>query len=78
MIHVVDAVVMPLDPIREGDCGAPAPVKVLTIGRNPEVVLEPPPTLTCGMVAALAAWLEHDVQPLAKQHLGPRWRGSRR
>jgi hypothetical protein len=70
MLSKVEAVVMPLDPIKDGECGTPAPFLLLTLGRNPEVVLSPPPTLTCGMVRVLADWLEHDLQPLARKHLG--------
>lgn len=64
-------VTMPEPPLREGpECGAPAPVKLISIGRSPQVALSPPPTVTCEMVATLYRWLERDVQPLARKHLG--------
>ena len=57
--------------MREGtECGTPAPMKLISVGRSPQVALSPPPTVTCDMVAALARWLERDVQPLARKHLG--------
>jgi hypothetical protein len=62
--------VVPLAPIREGECGAPAPVQLISVGTNPPVSFSPPPTLTCDMVAALHRWLEREVQPLARRHLG--------
>jgi len=58
-------------PLREGaECGTPAPMKLMSVGRSPQIALSPPPTMTCDMVATLARWLERDVQPLARQHLG--------
>jgi hypothetical protein len=58
-------------PLREGaECGTPVPMKLISVGRSPQIALSPPPTLTCDMVATLAGWLEHDVQPLARKHLG--------
>jgi hypothetical protein len=57
-------------PLREGtECGTPAPMRLISVGHG-QITLVPPPTLTCDMIAALARWLERDVQPLARQHLG--------
>jgi hypothetical protein len=67
----LDAVAIPEPPLREGsECGTPAPMKLVSVGRSPQVVLSPPPTVTCDMVATLARWLDRDVQPLARTHLG--------
>ena len=66
----IDAVTIPEPAFRQGDCGAPAPVRLLSIGRKPEVSLSPPPVLTCGMVGALHTWLTKDLQPLARKTLG--------
>ena len=67
----LEAIAVPESPIREGaDCGAPAPMKLVSLGKNPQVALSPPPTVTCDMVAALHRWLERDVQPLARKYLG--------
>lgn len=70
ILSKIDAVTMPEEPFRKGDCGAPAPVRLISIGRKPEVVLNPPALVTCGMAGALHTWLTKDLQPLAKQHLG--------
>ena len=71
LLKGLNAVVVPEAPVREGtECGTPAPMKLISVGRSPQVALSPPPTVTCDMVAALARWLERDVQPLARKHLG--------
>lgn len=70
VLAAVEAETKTEDPIRSGACGAAAPVRLLSLGRNPQVVLSPAPTLTCDMVASLAKWFGEDVQPLAMQHLG--------
>ena len=58
-------------PIREGpECGTAAPMKLVSVGRSPQVAMSPPPTVTCDMIATLSRWLERDVQPLARKHLG--------
>ena len=70
ILEKIDAVTIPEPAFRQGDCGAPAPVRLLSIGRQPEVSLSPPPILTCGMVGALHTWLMKDLQPLARKTLG--------
>jgi hypothetical protein len=37
-----------------------------SLGRNPEVVLDPPATVTCTLAKALSTWLNESVQPQAK------------
>ncbi len=59
-----------LDPIREGRCGAPAPIMVARIGSPESVRISPPATVSCGMAAALSQWFEKVVQPAALIHLG--------
>jgi hypothetical protein len=56
----------PLPPIKEGLCGAPAPILLKSLGQNPEVALDPPATLTCNLAKALSDWLSESVQPHAK------------
>ncbi len=70
ILEKIDAVTIPEPAFRQGDCGAPAPVRLVTIGKKPEVALSPPPVLTCGMVGALHTWLTKDLQPLARKSLG--------
>src|SRR5215475_10056931 len=58
-------------PLREGsECGTPAPMRLISIGKAPQVAFSPPPTLTCDMIAVLHKWLQADVQPLARQFMG--------
>src|SRR5437016_213664 len=55
LLKGLDAVVVPEAPMREGtECGTPAPMKLVSVGRSPQVALSPPPTVTCDMVATLA------------------------
>jgi hypothetical protein len=71
MLEGLDLEVLPHDPVREGsECGTPAPVQLVSIGSDPQISFAPPALLTCEMVAALHRWLEREVQPLARRHLG--------
>src|SRR6202011_1342540 len=71
MLKGLDVVAAPEAAIHEGiACGAPAPMKLISIGTSPEIALSPPPTVTCDMIVALHKWLLKDVQPLARAHLG--------
>jgi hypothetical protein len=56
----------PLAPIKEGKCGAPAPILLKSVGRDPKVAIEPPATLTCAFAASLSKWLDKTVQPAAR------------
>jgi hypothetical protein len=69
ILQRVHAVAMPHEPIREGACGAPAPVELISIGQNPEVALSPPAIVRCDLIEPLVTWFEKDVQPLARKHL---------
>ena len=60
----------PDDPVKQGECGAVAPVSLISVGKDPVVRLVPPATVTCDMVAAMAQWIEKDVQPAARKILG--------
>lgn len=66
----IKAVVIPQPPIRQGGCGAPAPVQLISIGSKPEVAISPPATVTCDLVEGLHTWLETGLQPLARKELG--------
>ena len=71
LLSGLDVVAVPETPIREGrQCGSAAPMKLIGLGKSPQVVLSPPPTVTCELIAALHKWLHRDVQPLARRHLG--------
>lgn len=71
LLKDLDLVALPDTPIREGtECGTPAPMRLVSIGSSPQIAFSPPPVLTCDMIAALHRWLQRDVQPLARKHLG--------
>jgi hypothetical protein len=56
----------PLPPLKEGICGAPAPILVKSIGSEPKVAIDPPATMTCSLARGLSVWLSKMVQPEAK------------
>jgi len=55
-----------LEPIKEGACGAPAPIRLMYINDVPRVEIRPGPTMTCPLAEALDRWLREVVQPRAK------------
>lgn len=57
----------PLPPLKEGICGAPAPILVKSIGG---VAIEPPATMTCALASGVASWIGKTLQPHAKAMLG--------
>ena len=59
-----------LAPIKQGICGAPAPILLKAIGSDPQVVIDPPATVTCKLAAGLSAWLSKTVQPKARALIG--------
>ncbi|MET0544225.1 MAG: extensin family protein, partial [Variovorax sp.] len=72
LLKGLDVEVEPATPWREGsECGTPAPMKLISIGKTQQrVMLSPPVDLTCDMIAALHKWVQQDLQPLARKHLG--------
>jgi len=72
LLKGIDAVAVPQPPFKEGKCGAAAPIRLIGLGRKPQVKFSPPALVTCDMAAALHTWIRKDLQPLAKKHLGER------
>lgn len=70
LLKSIDAVTIPEAPFRKGDCGAMAPVRLLSIGKDPEVSFSPPPVVTCDLVVGLTKWIKNEVQPAARRHFG--------
>ncbi|GAB4238891.1 MAG: hypothetical protein Kow0032_25750 [Methyloligellaceae bacterium] len=60
----------PLPPLQEGACGAPYPLRVLSVGRAPAVSLAPPAIMSCTMAASLHDWIAGYVQKAAAGKLG--------
>ncbi len=59
----------PLPPLKEGICGAPAPILVKSIGG---VAIEPAATMTCALASGVATWISKTLQPEAQAMLGTR------
>jgi hypothetical protein len=72
LLKNIDAVLVHQPPIKQGKCGAAAPVRLLSLGKKHKVSFAPPAMLDCPMVAALHKWIQNDLQPLARKHLGER------
>ena len=72
LLKKVDAVVIPQPPIKERECGTPAPVRLVSLGKTSKVAFQPPALVNCEMVAVLDTWITNRVQPLARKHLGTR------
>ena len=53
-------------PIREGQCGAPAPISLKSIGG---VKIDPPTVTNCQMARQLHEWVERTLQPEAQKTL---------
>jgi hypothetical protein len=60
------AVFEPVEPIAEGECGAPRPLKVSAAG----LPLSPAIVTRCEVALALATWTRHVLIPSAELHLG--------
>ena len=56
----------PLATIKQGLCGAPAPILLKTLGGDPRVEFDPPVIMTCQLARALNTWLDKTVQPKAE------------
>lgn len=69
LLRNANAVVVPQPPIKEHECGTPAPVRLVSLGKGAQVVFVPPALVNCEMVAALNTWIVDRVQPLARKHL---------
>lgn len=55
-----------LEPIKDGICGAPAPVSLSAVNSTPQVKIQPAGRMTCTLADALGRWLREIVQPRAK------------
>jgi peptidoglycan hydrolase-like protein with peptidoglycan-binding domain len=66
MLSSVSVDYEPLPPLKEGLCGAPAPILLKSVGSRPKVVIDPPATVTCTLAKALSDWLTQVVQQEAK------------
>jgi hypothetical protein len=60
-----------LDPIKDGACGSPAPIRLKGFegGHEPGLSFSQAPTVSCKLAEALHRWFEDVVQPNAKTQL---------
>jgi hypothetical protein len=65
----LNAIVTYETPIKEGDCGNPAPIRLAKLDN---VIFSPGALINCGMLAPLHTWITKDLQPLARRQLGSR------
>jgi hypothetical protein len=56
------------NPVRQGSCGTPAPIKLKAIGM-PEVSLANPAIMNCAVAVAVGNWVERVLQPAATEIL---------
>ena len=70
LLKDLNVVFIQVEPIKEKDCGAPAPIQLISIGSAPQVSLSPPPVVTCDLAAGLSTWLHQEVQPASRQLMG--------
>ena len=61
------------EPLKQDQCGAPAPVLVRRIGSGAnKVEISPPVVVNCAMVVGLHTWVEKALQPAALEAFGAR------
>ncbi|MFN3868427.1 MAG: extensin family protein [Hyphomicrobiaceae bacterium] len=70
LLQPIGAKAEPQPPLRVGECGAPAPLKVSRIGSGDGVAIQPAAILNCRMVSRLHQWIETVAQPAARQTFG--------
>lgn len=59
----------PLEPIRKGICGTPAPILLNSIRGSQTVTIRPAAKLNCNMASQFHRWIVEVVQPSARTHL---------
>lgn len=57
------------EPIKDGDCGDPAPISLTRLGN---VTFTPAARINCGMLVPLDAWISKNLQRSAMRQLGAR------
>lgn len=73
LLGPVDAEIEPIEATKKGPCGAPAPVRLKSVGSKDEKVeFIPPIEINCQMVVKLGEWIETALQPAAVETLSAR------
>ncbi len=68
----MSASIVPLPPVKKGRCGAPAPVRLVSIGKENPVRFVPAPTVSCSMLVPLKRWIDKGLQRRAARYLDTR------
>jgi len=66
------ALVQALEPIRNGQCGTPAPVRLRGFVAPIDMEVSPPAVVNCRIVAKLHDWIRDSLQPAAERDLRSR------
>ena len=66
------ALVQSLEPIRNGECGTPAPVRLRGFMLPIDMEVSPPAVVNCSIVAKLHDWIRDSLQPAAERDLRSR------
>ena len=66
------ALVQTLEPIRNGQCGTPAPVRLRGFMLPIDMEVSPPAVVNCRIVSKLHDWIRESLQPAAEQDLKSR------
>jgi hypothetical protein len=61
-----------LEPLRNGECGAPVPIRLKRIGATGGVDVDPPAVVNCQLIARMHDWIGGTLQPAAERLLGSR------
>ena len=72
MLGPVTAEVAIEDPVKKGQCGTAAPIRLESLGDANKVVFDPAPQMNCRLAAGLARWVDAVLQPAAREVLGSR------
>ncbi len=70
LLKSVAADVEVLPPIKQSNCGLPAPVRLKSLGSSPQLTFDPPVIINCRMMATLYRWNKKTLQPVARESLG--------
>ncbi len=72
-MHVLTSVaadVAFLPPVKQGECGMPAPILLKRLGSRSPITFDPPVQITCPMLRALDRWTKESLQKASRSTLG--------
>lgn len=72
LLGPVAAEIEPVEAMRKGPCGAPAPVRLKSLGTTERIEFTPPVEINCALAVKLADWAEKVLQPTTRNMLNTR------